>query len=189
MTVLDVTGETFEQEVAERSRNVPVVVDFWADWCGPCHALAPVLERAVAERDGQIALVKIDVDANPDLAARFGVRGIPALRAFKDGRPVAELVGAQPPAVVSSFLDSLTAAPARERLAEELARRPGHEEIAETLRAGDYERAFELFLERLRAEPGERDEIRAAMVDLFGDRGDEDPLVVTYRRRLASALF
>jgi putative thioredoxin len=189
MTALDVTDQTFEHEVIERSREVPVVVDFWADWCGPCHALAPVLEQAVAERDGQVALVKVDVDANPDLATRFGVRGIPALRAFKGGRPVAELVGAQPPQVVSSFLDGLTAAPARERLAEELAQRPGYEEVSEALRAADYGRAFELLLERLRAEPGERDEIRAAMVDLFGDLGDDDPLVTTHRRQLASALY
>jgi thioredoxin len=189
MTALDVTDETFEQEVVERSREVPVVVDFWAEWCGPCHALAPVLEQAVAERDGHVALVKIDVDVNPDLAARFGVRGIPALRAFKDGRQVAELVGAQPRVVVSSFLDGLTAPPARERLAEALTHRPGYAQIADALRAGDYERAFELLLERLGTDPGEREEIRAAMVDLFGDLGDDDPLVVAYRRRLATALY
>jgi putative thioredoxin len=186
---MDVTEQTFDEAVVQRSHELPVVVDFWADWCGPCHALAPVLEQAVAERDGQVALVKVDVDANPDLATRFGVRGIPALRAFKGGRPVAELVGAQPPQVVSSFLDGLTAAPARERLAEELAQRPGYEEVSEALRAADYERAFELLLERLRAEPGERDEIRASMVDLFADLGDDDPLVTTYRRQLASALY
>jgi putative thioredoxin len=189
VTSLDVTGETFEEEVVERSRDVPVVVDFWADWCGPCHALAPVLEQAVAERDGRVELVKVDVDANPDLAARFGVRGIPALRGFKDGRPVAELVGAQPPATVASFLDGLTAAPARERLAQELAGRAGLDEAADALREADYERAFDVLLARLAADPAARDDIRRAMVQLFGDLGDEDPVVVDYRRRLARALY
>jgi putative thioredoxin len=104
---MDVTDSTFESAVIERSRTVPVVVDFWAEWCGPCRQLGPVIERAVAERDGKVELAKIDVDANPGVSRAFGIQSIPAVKAFRDGRVVAEFVGAQPPAAVNSFLDSL----------------------------------------------------------------------------------
>ena len=105
--VFDVDEQEFMQRVIERSRDVPVVVDFWADWCGPCKALSPALEKAANSRAGKVELAKVDVDRNQMLAQSFGVRGIPAVKAFRDGRIVDEFTGAIPPGEVERFFDRL----------------------------------------------------------------------------------
>jgi putative thioredoxin len=104
---MDVSELNFQTAVIERSRTVPVVVDFWAEWCGPCRQLGPVLERAVEARAGKIELAKLDTDANQTLARTYGIQSIPAVKAFVDGEVTSEFVGAQPPAAVERFLDAL----------------------------------------------------------------------------------
>jgi putative thioredoxin len=186
---MEVTEATFESEVVERSRSTPVVVDFWAEWCGPCHALAPVLERAVADREG-LVLAKVDVDANPGLADRFGIRGIPAVKAFKDGRLVSEFTGAQSAQAVASFLDGLTGPSAHERMLAQLQESGEFPEILGPLAEGDYERALEWLLAQVdEATPEGRDRIRQVMVAIFEALGPDDPVAASYRRRLAAALY
>jgi thioredoxin len=174
---VDVTDATFEQDVIAASAEAPVVVDFWAEWCGPCRALGPVIEAATAEKG--VALVKLDVDANPEVANRFGIRGIPAVKAFRNGEVVAEFVGARSRPAVDAFLDELTKPPVAETLDDP--------ELAGLLAEHDYQNAFELLLARVGN--GDRERSRELMVELFGELGHEHPLTVQYRRRLASALY
>ena len=188
--IVDVAEGQFEREVVERSAEVPVVVDFWAEWCGPCHALAPVLEGEAAAREGQFVLAKVDIDANREVAERFGVRGIPNVKAFKNGHVVAEFVGARPPAAVAQFLDEVTAPSEAARLIEELRAEGRWPEVVAALDEFDHDRAFQLLLERLTAaDADERERVRQLMVALFRELGHENPVATRYRRRLATVLY
>jgi putative thioredoxin len=176
---VDVTEKTWEEAVIRRSDEQPVLVDFWAEWCQPCKTLTPVLEEAVKDRD--VTLAKVDVDANKALAREYGIAGIPAVKAFKNGRVVAEFVGAKSRTSVDAFLDDLTKPPVVESLG-------GDDEIVAALRERDYERAFEILLGRAE-DPEQRDEARKLMVQLFGELGSDDPLSIRYRKRLAALIY
>jgi putative thioredoxin len=106
----DVTDLTFEQDVLDRSKTVPVVVDLWAEWCGPCRTLGPILEKVIGETDGAVELAKVDVDANPQISRAFQVQSIPAVYALKDGQVVDGFVGAQPEPAVREFVARLVGA-------------------------------------------------------------------------------
>ena len=175
---MEVDEKSWETEVIRRSGEKPVIVDFWAEWCKPCKQLTPVLEEAVQERD--VVLATVDVDANKNLAREYGIAGIPAVKAFKNGREVAGFVGVKTRTMVDAFLDELTKPPVAEELDDA--------EITEALTAGDYERAFGILLERA-AVPEKREEARRVMVALFGELGQDHPLSMQYRKRLAAVMF
>jgi putative thioredoxin len=105
--MVDVTDATFQTDVIERSMTVPVVVDLWAEWCGPCKTLGPIIEKVIADTGGKVELAKVDIDANPQVAQAFRVQSIPAVFALVDGRPVDQFLGALPEAEVAAFVQKL----------------------------------------------------------------------------------
>jgi putative thioredoxin len=154
-TIFDVDEADFEQRVLERSRELPVVVDFWADWCAPCKQLTPALERAANQRAGKVELAKVDVDKNRQLQAAFRIQGIPAVKAFKDGRVAAEFTGALPPAEVQRFFDALVPSEA--------------DELVKSGEEADLRRAMEL-------DPA-HETARRELGKLLLERGDTDEAV------------
>lgn len=272
----DVESEDFSTRVLDRSHEKPIIVDFWAEWCGPCKVLGPALEAAVQATDGEVELAKVDVDRNQQLAGQFGIQGIPTVIAFKGGQPAARFTGALPDTQVRQWVEELRPTDsdrqvaAAERLLDAgdedaaleilntvLAAEPTHQEAglavaalrinqgdadaalevlahlsateevahlqaaarmtaAESIDAeaacaalaknpddvqarlhvaqaaaagGDLEDALEGLLAVVQAKADESEQARQAMIDIFDLRGPDDPLVKTYRTKLASALF
>jgi putative thioredoxin len=161
--VIEATDDNFEQVVVEGSKERPVVVDLWAEWCGPCKTLGPILEKVAAERKGAFLLAKLDVDANPIVASTFGVQSIPTVIAFRDGQPVTGFVGAYPEQAVNEFVDTLL--PTEADLAAEEARA-----VAE---AGDVDAAEAGFREALEKEP-DNAEARIGLGRILAERGELD---------------
>ncbi|MEM8902512.1 MAG: tetratricopeptide repeat protein [Actinomycetota bacterium] len=155
--MLDVTDATFQTEVVERSAQVPVVIDLWAEWCGPCRTLGPILEKVIAATDGKVVGVKVDVDANPQISQAFQVQSIPAVYALVDGQPVDGFMGAQPEHLVEEFVQRLLPTEDDERLTA-------------LVEAGD-----EASLRAVLAEQADHEEAILALAALLVDdgRGDE----------------
>jgi putative thioredoxin len=194
---VDVTEATFDAEVIERSREVPVIVDFWAAWCGPCRQLTPILEQAVERRDGAVVLAKVDIDANPTLAQAYRVMSIPLVKGFRDGGAVAEFVGLQPPAAIEAFLDRLVPSEVdrlvsegdEASLREAIAREPGHvgarvalarllrdegrdDEVPEVLEPVGFDQGAAALLSRVRLAAVDQPDVQAGLAAL--DRGQTE---------------
>ncbi len=182
--VKDVNESEFQQQVIERSKELPVVVDFWAEWCGPCRTLGPAIEKAVADRAGKVELAKVDVDSNQQLAASYRVQGIPAVKAFRDGEMVDEFTGALPPAQIEAFLDRIV--PSEEDEAARAAIESGDEaSLRDLVSAAPANAEATAALARLLLERGEAGEAEA----LTGSLAASDLVVdgLNARARLAAS--
>jgi putative thioredoxin len=164
MDYMDVTEATFQKQVIDRSHQVPVVVDFWAEWCGPCRQLGPVLEKAVAARAPKVELVKVDTDANQNLAREFRIQSIPAVMAFKDGEVAAEFIGAQPPQLVDRFLDQLVPSQA-----EELAKKGDEQSLREALELEPNRADAAVALAKILLERGDKEEALELLARIPGN--------------------
>ncbi len=160
--MIDATLSTFERDVLEASAEAPVLVDFWAPWCGPCKSLGPLLERLERDYGGRWRLVKVNSDTNPELTASFSVRSIPYCVAFVDGNPVAQFMGAQPEAYVRAFLDRLIPNPSETE----------HRAAQEAMTQGQVEIAEQHLKNAIALDPA-NDGARLAMIGLLLDRADD----------------
>ena len=245
---MEVTEATFNEDVLERSREVPVVVDYWAEWCGPCRQLAPLIEAAVDARGGEVVLAKVNIDQNPALAQAAQVSSIPAVKAFVDGKVIDEFVGLVPPQQIDAFLNRLVPSQAdrlveigdeaslrealehdaghlearlrlgrllvadgnpeeAKQILEPVAFDPGAEgvialidlaevdqpDVAAGLAALDREDFDSALGHLIDAVPTADDDLtellRKTVVGIFGRLGDQHPLVLKHRKRLARALY
>jgi putative thioredoxin len=161
---VDIGEREFQTAVIDRSRELPVVVDFWAPWCGPCRQLTPALERAAESRAGNVELVKVNTDENPTISRAFQIQGIPAVKAFKDGREVAQFVGVLPPAQVERFFDGLVPSEA-----EQLVAAGDEASLRRALEVEPTRRDAKVKLAQLLFARGERDNALALVEGLQGD--------------------
>ncbi|MCE7927951.1 MAG: thioredoxin [Chloroflexi bacterium CFX7] len=160
--VRDVTDDTFASEVLTESSKRPVVVDFWAPWCGPCRVLGPIIERVAAEYGGSVVLAKLNTDENPETSMAYGIQGIPAVKAFRNGKVVAEFTGAIPEARVRAFFQQLAPGPADQAAAE----------AADRLRQGDVAGAEAGYRAALEAQPGNVEAL-VGLAAILAGRGEQ----------------
>jgi len=166
--IADSSDATFMDDVIAASSEVPVVVDFWAPWCGPCKQLMPVLERVVSAQKGKVRMVKINIDENPGVAGQLGVRSIPAVFGFKDGQPVDGFMGGQPESELEKFVARLTGESSPEEEAAELTQR-----AKDSLSAGDMGGAAQDFARALQIHPAHAPAI-AGLTRIYVEMGDSE---------------
>jgi putative thioredoxin len=164
MSAIDATDATFQVDVIDRSREVPVVVDLWAPWCGPCRTLGPIIEKVVDETQGEVVLVKVNIDENPGIAQAFGVQSIPLVVALKDAQPVDGFMGAYPEHVVREFVQKLLPTDAER-------------DVAALLDAGD-----EASLRQVLAGQPDHEDAVCRLADLLAERGDTEEALALLAR-------